>query len=135
MLLFLTLVYLVKIYYNNLFFGLHKFSATVDICPRNFTYNNGFLERRFCIKGKANSSKPKRFPTVSTCHYLYYKLIIKSITTVNIWKSYMWTVKKDVNRKGIFAVMNTSWAVVKMRTQKIQACMGFEPMTSSLLLR
>ena len=33
-------------------------------------------------------------------------------TTVNIWKSYIWTADKDVNKKAILAVMNTTWAVV-----------------------
>ena len=27
--------------------------------------------------------------------------------TVNIWKSYMWTVDKEMNKEAIFAVMNT----------------------------
>ena len=31
--------------------------------------------------------------------------------TVNIWKSYIWTVDKDVNMKAILAVLNTTWAV------------------------
>ena len=34
-------------------------------------------------------------------------------TTVNIWKSYIWTADKEVNKKAIFAVMNTSWTVNK----------------------
>ena len=38
--------------------------------------------------------------------------------TVNIWKSYMWTVDKDMNIKAIFAVMNTTQAVVKIRPKK-----------------
>ena len=38
--------------------------------------------------------------------------------TVNIWKSYMWTVDKDMNMKAIFAVMNTPQAVVKIRPKK-----------------
>ena len=38
--------------------------------------------------------------------------------TVNIWKSYMWTADKDVNIKAILAVMNTTWAVVKIRPDK-----------------
>ena len=37
---------------------------------------------------------------------------------VNIWKSYIWTADKDVNMKVIYAVMNTSWAVVKIRLEK-----------------
>ena len=35
-------------------------------------------------------------------------------TTENIWKRYIWTADKDVNMKAIFAVMNTTWAVVKI---------------------
>ena len=31
--------------------------------------------------------------------------------------------------KAIFAVMNTTWVVVKIRPEKIQACTGFEPTT------
>ena len=38
--------------------------------------------------------------------------------TVNIWKSCMWTADKEINMKAIFAVMNTSWAVVKIRPEK-----------------
>ena len=38
--------------------------------------------------------------------------------TVNIWKSYMWTEDKDMNMKAIFAVMNTTQAVVKIRPKK-----------------
>ena len=30
----------------------------------------------------------------------------------------MWTADKEVNMKAIFAVMNTTWAVVKIRLQK-----------------
>ena len=48
--------------------------------------------------------------------------------TVNIWKSYIWTADKDINMKAIFTVMNTTWAVVKIRPEKKnQPCMGFEP--------
>ena len=38
--------------------------------------------------------------------------------TVNLWKPYMWTADKDVNMKAIFAAMNTTWAVVKIRPEK-----------------
>ena len=44
----------------------------------------------------------------------------------------MWTADKEVNMKAIFAVMNNTWAVVKIRLQKTQACTGFEPMTSAV---
>ena len=33
---------------------------------------------------------------------------------------------KYVNMKATFPVMNTTWAVVKIRPEKIQACPGFE---------
>ena len=34
---------------------------------------------------------------------------------MDIWKSYIWTADKDVNMKAIFAVMNTTWALVEIR--------------------
>ena len=43
---------------------------------------------------------------------------------VNIWKSYMWTVEKEVNMKAIFAAMNTTWAVVKIRPEKNSGLYG-----------
>ena len=49
---------------------------------------------------------------------------------MNIWKSYIWTADKDVTMKAIFAIMNTTWAVVKIRPEKkIQACSGFKSRT------
>ena len=54
---------------------------------------------------------------------------------MNIWKSYIWTADKDVNMKVIFTVLNTSWAVVKIRPEKIQACTEFEPMTPAILVQ
>ena len=38
--------------------------------------------------------------------------------TVNIWNSQIWTADKYVNMKAIFAVMNTTWAVMKIRPEK-----------------
>ena len=52
--------------------------------------------------------------------------------TVNIWKSYVWTADKDVNIKTIFALMNTTCAVMKIRPKKIQASTGFKPMTPAI---
>ena len=43
---------------------------------------------------------------------------------MNIWKSYIWTADKDVNMKAIFAVMNTTWAVVKIRPEKNSGLYG-----------
>ena len=37
--------------------------------------------------------------------------------------------------KANFSVMNTSEVVVKIRPEKIQACMGFEPMTSVIVVQ
>ena len=37
--------------------------------------------------------------------------------SVNLWKT-QWTADKDVNMKVIFAAMNTTWAVVKIRPEK-----------------
>ena len=36
------------------------------------------------------------------------------------------------NMEAIFAVTNTTSAVVKIEPEKIQACTGFEPMTSTI---
>ena len=36
--------------------------------------------------------------------------------------------------KAIFAVMNTTWAVVNIGPEKNQACMGFEPLTVQALI-
>ena len=36
------------------------------------------------------------------------------------------------NMEAIFAVTNTTSAVVKIEPEKIQACKGFEPMTSAI---
>ena len=43
---------------------------------------------------------------------------IDELSTMNIWKSYIWTADKDMNMKAIFAVMNTSWAEVKVKPEK-----------------
>ena len=48
---------------------------------------------------------------------------------MSIWKSHIWTADKDAHMKAIFAVMNTTWAVVKIRPKKIQARTGLEAMT------
>ena len=37
-----------------------------------------------------------------------------------------------MNMEVIFTVTNTTKAVVKIRPKKIQACTGFEPMTSTI---
>ena len=52
--------------------------------------------------------------------------------TVNIWKSYICIADKDVNMKASFAVMNTTWAVVKLRLEKIKAWTELESMTSAI---
>ena len=40
-----------------------------------------------------------------------------------------------MNIKVIFAVMNTTLAVVKIKPGKIQAFKGFEPMSSAILVQ
>ena len=53
--------------------------------------------------------------------------------TVNVWISYMCTVVEETNIEVIFAAMNTTELVVKIRPGKlIQARTGFEPMTSAI---
>ena len=36
----------------------------------------------------------------------------------DIWKSYIWTADKDLSMKAILALMNTTWAVVKIGLEK-----------------
>ena len=43
---------------------------------------------------------------------------------MNVWKSYILTVDKDVNMKAIFAVMNTTWAVAKIGREKNSGLYG-----------
>ena len=43
---------------------------------------------------------------------------------MNIRKSYIWTADEDVNKKVIFAVMNTTWIVVKIRPEKYSGLYG-----------
>ena len=40
--------------------------------------------------------------------------------------------KYEFDRKKIIAVIDTTFAVVKRKPEKNQACMGFEPMTSAI---
>ena len=46
---------------------------------------------------------------------------------VNILKSYLWAAVYEMGMKAIFAMMNTTWAVMEIRPEKIQACAEFEP--------
>ena len=48
----------------------------------------------------------------------------KSLITLNIWKSIKWTADKEVNAKAIFAVMNTTWAVMEIRPEKNSGLYG-----------
>ena len=38
--------------------------------------------------------------------------------------SYIWTADKEVNMKAIFAVMNTTWAVVEITPEKKSGLYG-----------
>ena len=42
--------------------------------------------------------------------------------TVNIWNSDMWTAVEEMNMEAILAVMNTTWVIMKIKSEKIQAC-------------
>ena len=44
----------------------------------------------------------------------------------------MCTAVEEMNMGVIPAFMNTTELVVEIRPEKIQACMGFEPMTSAI---
>ena len=51
----------------------------------------------------------------------------------NIWKSYMRTAGwRIIIWKEIIAVLDTTFAVVERKPEKIQACTGFEPLTSAI---
>ena len=52
--------------------------------------------------------------TISLLSYI----IVKLLNDCEYIKSYMWTAVKDVDMKAIFAVMDTSWAVVKISPKK-----------------
>ena len=56
----------------------------------------------------------------------YYWLFIIVIIIKRVWinKSHIWTADKDVNLKAIFAVMNTTWAVVRIRPEKKSGLYG-----------
>ena len=51
----------------------------------------------------------------------------------NIWKSYMRTAGwRIIIWKEIIAVLDTTFAVVERKPEKIQACTGFKPLTSAI---
>ena len=64
------------------------------------------------------------------CHewkkLMYYKAIM------NIWKSYIWTMKWRIIWRKIIAVIYATYAVAKRKPKKIQACTAFEPLTSAI---
>lgn len=53
---------------------------------------------------------------------------------LNIWVSYMWTAVEETKIEAILAVMNNTQLAVKLRPEKIQVPMKFEPMTSEILM-
>ena len=58
---------------------------------------------------------------------------LSRISIVDDGAFFLWmSLYKNLNMKAIFAVMNTTEAVVKEGLKKIQACTGFEPMTSAI---
>ena len=53
---------------------------------------------------------------------------------LNIWVTYMWTAVEETKIEAILAVMNNTQLAVKLRPEKIQVPMKFEPMTSEILM-
>ena len=70
------------------------------------------------LKGMMVIFKSTLPPTIDFTNKSAFKL------TVNIWKSDVWAADKDVNMKAIFALMNTTWVVVKIRPEKNSGLYG-----------
>ena len=51
---------------------------------------------------------------------------------INIWKSYMWTAEWRIIWMKIITVIYATFAVEKRKLKRIQACKGFEPLTSAI---
>ena len=51
----------------------------------------------------------------------------------NIWKSYIWTADKEVNESDPCSNVHYLGSSENKAWKKIQACTGFEPMTSAIL--
>ena len=49
-----------------------------------------------------------------------------------VWKSYMRTAGWGIIWKKIIAIIDATFVVVKRKLEKIQVCMGFEPLTSAI---
>ena len=74
------------------------------------------------------------------CHSKMLKLPIALVfnrddyydEVMNRWKSYMRTAGWRITWKKIIAVIDATFAAAKRRPDKIQACTGFEPLTSAI---
>ena len=53
----------------------------------------------------------------------------------NIWKSYIWTADNDVNESDPRSDVHYLGSSENKAWKKIQACTGFEPMTSAILVQ
>ena len=53
----------------------------------------------------------------------------------NIWKSYIWTVDNNVNESDPRSNVHYLGSSENKAWKKIQACTGFEPMTSAILVQ
>ena len=53
-------------------------------------------------------------------------------TAKNIWKSYIWTANKDMNESDPHSNVDYLSSTENKAWKKIQACTGFEPMTSAI---
>ena len=60
----------------------------------------------------------------------YYQLI--KPTVKNIWKSYIWTADKEVSESDPRSNVHYLGSSENKAWKKIQACTGFEPMTSAI---
>ena len=54
---------------------------------------------------------------------------------MSIWKSLCELQSEELFWRKIIAVKYTTYAVAKTKPEKIQACMGFEPLTSAILVQ
>ena len=55
---------------------------------------------------------------------------------MNIWKLYMWTAEWRIIWRKIIDVIYATYAIAKRKPEKkIQACTGFEPLTSAIPVR
>ena len=126
-------------YLNSLFFNLLR-------CPRNQQREviRCMLKRSSIIRCQCPWKMESSTFRSAGCILSQWKLIAREYSErfsvayteiMNIWKSYMWswTGEQRITWRKIIAVVYTTYAVAKRNPErKIQACMGFEPLTSAI---